>query len=122
MEPIFFVDYAASGPYADIDMSRDEIDGIFLSMHKNIGGANLGILVGKNHIYDLNAHPSFGGGGTVTAVTPKEYHFHDKIEEREYPALLLSVRFGKQLYPFSLKNGSDWIPSIKLIRTSPPES
>ena len=47
---LFFVDYAASGPYADINMERDHIDAIYLSMHKNLGGSNLGLLIGKNRI------------------------------------------------------------------------
>jgi selenocysteine lyase/cysteine desulfurase len=82
-QALFFVDYAASGPYADIDMQRDGIDAIYLSVHKNLGGANIGFLIGRGHIYDLSSNPSFGGGGTVAAVTPWEYHFHASIEERE---------------------------------------
>ncbi len=80
---LFCVDYAACAPYADINMVRDGIDAIFLSIHKNLGGANIGFLVGRRHLYDLNSNPSFGGGGTVAAVTPWEYHFHPSIEERE---------------------------------------
>lgn len=82
-DAIFLCDYAASGPYADINMERDGIDAIFLSLHKNLGGANIGFLVGRPHIYDRGSNPSFGGGGTVAAVTPWEYHFHHSIEERE---------------------------------------
>jgi|GEM_PF-1060203 selenocysteine lyase/cysteine desulfurase len=82
-QALFFVDYAACGPYADIDMQRDGIDAIYLSVHKNLGGANIGFLIGRGHIYDLSSNPSFGGGGTVSAVTPWEYHFHASIEERE---------------------------------------
>ncbi len=82
-QALFFVDYAACGPYADIDMQRDGIDAIYLSIHKNLGGSNLGFLIGRQHIYDKTSNPSFGGGGTVSAVTPWEYHFHASIEERE---------------------------------------
>lgn len=82
-QALFLCDFAASGPYADINMERDGIDAIFLSLHKNLGGANIGFLVGKKHIYDMSVNPSFGGGGTVAAVTPWEYHFHASIEERE---------------------------------------
>ncbi len=80
---LFLVDFAASGPYADIHMERDGIDAVFLSLHKNLGGANVGFLIGRQHIYDRRTNPSFGGGGTVSAVTPWEYHFHAAIEERE---------------------------------------
>lgn len=102
----FFVDYAASGPYADIRMEDHQIDAIFLSMHKNIGGTNLGILVGKSHIYDLSANPSFGGGGTVSAVTPWEYHFHAAIEEREYPGTPAIRQVWQAALSFEIK---DWL-------------
>lgn len=101
-----FADYAASGPYADIDMERDGLDGIFLSMHKNIGGSNLGILVGKNHLYDREVNPSFGGGGTVSAVTPWEYHFHEKIEDREYPGTPAIRQVWQAALSFQLK---EWV-------------
>lgn len=108
---LFFVDYAASGPYADINMMRDHIDAIYLSMHKNIGGSNLGILVGKNDIYDCQANPSFGGGGTVTAVTPWEYHFHEKIEDREYPGTPAIRQVWQAALSFQLK---EWIGVDKI--------
>ncbi|NRA67950.1 MAG: aminotransferase class V-fold PLP-dependent enzyme [Pseudobacteriovorax sp.] len=102
----FFVDYAASGPYADMDMTENQIDALFLSMHKNLGGANLGVLVGKSHIYDLKANPSFGGGGTVSAVTPWDYHFHEKIEEREYPGTPAIRQVWQAALSFETK---DWV-------------
>ena len=105
-DALFFVDYAASGPYADINMERDGIDAIYLSMHKNIGGSNLGILVSKNKIYDQSAHPSFGGGGTVSAVTPWEYHFHEKIEDREYPGTPAIRQVWQAALSFQLK---EWL-------------
>ena len=96
---LFFVDYAASGPYADINMERDNIDAIYLSMHKNLGGSNLGLLIGKNRIYDESINPTFGGGGTVSAVTPWEYHFNTDIEDREYPGTPAISKYGKRPYP-----------------------
>ena len=103
---LFFVDYAASGPYADINMSRDNIDAIYLSMHKNLGGANLGLLIGKNRIYDENINPTFGGGGTVSAVTPWEYHFNKDIEDREYPGTPAIRQVWQAALSFQLK---DWV-------------
>ncbi len=105
-EAYFFVDYAASGPYTKINIDEIGIDGIFLSTHKNIGGVNLGLLVGKNRIYDPSVHPSFGGGGTVTAVTPWEYHFHEKIEEREYPGTPAIRQVWQAALSFQIK---EWI-------------
>lgn len=80
---LLFLDYACSGPYVKIDMADHEIDAIFLSIHKNLGGCNLGLLVFRKSLYDLSCHPSFGGGGTVSAVSPWKYHFVDNIQERE---------------------------------------
>lgn len=103
---LFFVDYAACSPYADINMLRDGIDAIYLSVHKNLGGSNLGFLVGRAHIYDANVHPSFGGGGTVSAVTPWEYHFHDSIEERESAGTLPIRQTWQAALSFQIK---DWL-------------
>ena len=103
---LFFVDYAASGPYEDINMTRDNIDAIYLSMHKNIGGSNLGLLIGKNKIYDMSINPTFGGGGTVSAVTPWEYHFNTDIEDREYPGTPAIRQVWQASLSFQLK---DWI-------------
>lgn len=103
---LFFVDYAACSPYADINMLRDGIDAIYLSVHKNLGGSNLGFLVGRGHIYDANVHPSFGGGGTVAAVTPWEYHFHASIEERESAGTLPIRQTWQAALSFQIK---DWL-------------
>lgn len=101
-----FVDYAACSPYADIDMERDGIDALYLSVHKNLGGANVGFLVGRRHIYDRAVHPSFGGGGTVAAVTPWEYHFHESIEERESAGTQAIRQTWQAALSFEIK---DWI-------------
>ncbi|MBC7661076.1 MAG: aminotransferase class V-fold PLP-dependent enzyme [Chitinophagaceae bacterium] len=103
---LFFVDYAACSPYADINMVRDGIDAIYLSVHKNLGGSNLGFLVGRRHIYDINVHPSFGGGGTVSAVTPWEYYFHDSIEERESAGTPAIRQTWQAALSFQIK---DWL-------------
>jgi selenocysteine lyase/cysteine desulfurase len=105
-EALFFVDYAACSPYADINMKRDGIDAIYLSVHKNLGGSNLGFLVGGRHIYDRSAHPSFGGGGTVAAVTPWEYYFHDSIEERESAGTPAIRQTWQAALSFQIK---DWL-------------
>ena len=112
---LFFVDYAASGPYADINMERDNIDAIYLSMHKNLGGSNLGLLIGKNRIYDESINPTFGGGGTVSAVTPWEYHFNTDIEDREYPGTPAIRQVWQASLSFQLKDwvGLDRIDSIE---------
>ncbi len=105
-DAMFFVDYAACSPYADIDMQRDGIDALYLSVHKNLGGSNLGFLVGRKGIYDGKAHPSFGGGGTVAAVTPWEYYFHESIEERESAGTPAIRQTWQAALSFQIK---DWL-------------
>jgi hypothetical protein len=87
-------------------MIRDDIDAIFLAVHKNLGGANIGFLVGRKHLYDMNSNPSFGGGGTVAAVTPWEYHFHPSIEERESAGTPAIRQIWQAAVSFQIK---DWI-------------
>ncbi len=105
-QALFFVDYAASGPYADINMERDGIDALYLAVHKNLGGSNLGLLIGRQHIYDRSSNPSFGGGGTVSAVTPWEYHFHPSIEEREAAGTPAIRQMWQAALSFQIK---DWL-------------
>lgn len=114
-DALYFLDYAASGPYVEINMIQDNIDAIFLSAHKNIGGSNLGVLIGKNDIYDKTVAPTFGGGGTVQAVTPWAYHFHDDIEEREYSGTPAIRQTWQAALSFELKEwlGIDNIHSIE---------
>ncbi len=85
-------DYAATGPYVEIDMSPplDEdggdpsLDAVFLSPHKFLGGpGSSGVLVFKDHLYRRDLPPTVGGGGTVDYVGYAGHDFIDKIEERE---------------------------------------
>ena len=100
-----FWDYAAAGPYVDIDMSPEgcedeslcKIDAIFLSPHKFIGGPGTpGVLVAKRHLF-RNSVPSFPGGGTVAYVSPNEHRYlTDPVhrEEGGTPAIIESIRAG----------------------------
>jgi selenocysteine lyase/cysteine desulfurase/CRP-like cAMP-binding protein len=101
-----FWDYAAAGPYLDIDMNpqRDGPDGhlaykdgVFLSPHKFIGGPGTpGILVAKRALFS-NEVPTVPGGGTVAFVTLGEHAYLDEIEHREEagtPAIVESIRAG----------------------------
>ncbi|KAK6924236.1 Aminotransferase class V domain [Dillenia turbinata] len=84
-------DFAASGPYVDIDMRSGNIDGydaIFLSSHKFLGGpSSPGILLMGKALYKLSASaPSTCGGGTVKYVngfSEKNTLYLEDIEERE---------------------------------------
>ncbi|XP_022774702.1 uncharacterized protein LOC111316815 [Durio zibethinus] len=84
-------DFAASGPYVEIDMRSGEIDGydaIFLSPHKFLGGpGSPGILLMSNALYQLGSSPpSTCGGGTVNYVNgfnEQDTLYAGDIEERE---------------------------------------
>ena len=108
-----FWDYAAAGPYIDIDMNPqgagpdghlDYKDAVFLSPHKFIGGPGTpGILVAKRALFS-NQVPSVPGGGTVAFVTVGEHAYLGEIEHREEagtPAIVESIRAG---LVFQLKN------------------
>ncbi len=81
-----FFDFAASGPYVQIDMKPgrpDGYDAVFLSPHKFVGGPGTpGLLCFQEHLYHL-ATPSTAGGGTVRFVSRQGHAFVDDIEARE---------------------------------------
>jgi len=85
-------DYAASGPYVEIDMNPpraadggdSSIDAVFLSPHKFLGGpGSSGVLVFNERLYQRDLPPSVAGGGTVDYVSPVDQDFIADIEERE---------------------------------------
>ena len=81
-------DYAAGGPYLDIDMCPDDpearLDAVFLSPHKCIGGpGSCGVLVFDEALYDGDLAPSVGGGGTVLYVSDASHDYTDDVEARE---------------------------------------
>ncbi|KAF8701640.1 hypothetical protein HU200_033479 [Digitaria exilis] len=96
-------DFAASGPYVDIDMRSGQMDGydaVFLSPHKFVGGpGSPGILLMNRALYRLAGHPpSTCGGGTVAYVngfSEEDTVYYDDIEEREdagTPPIVQKVR------------------------------
>ncbi|CAL4993822.1 unnamed protein product [Urochloa decumbens] len=96
-------DFAASGPYVDIDMRSGEMDGydaVFLSPHKFVGGPGTpGILLMNKALYGLAGHPpTTCGGGTVAYVngfSEEDTVYYEDIEEREdagTPAIVQKVR------------------------------
>ncbi|XP_059659751.1 uncharacterized protein LOC132306385 [Cornus florida] len=96
-------DFAASGPYEEIDMRSGEVDGydaIFLSPHKFVGGPGTpGILLMSKILYQLGSSPpSTCGGGTVSFVNgfnEKDTLYYEDVEEREdagTPAIIQKFR------------------------------
>ncbi|KAG5041288.1 hypothetical protein JHK85_013764 [Glycine max] len=84
-------DFAASGPYVEIDVRSGESDGydaVFLSPHKFLGGPDSpGVLLMNKALYLLGSSPpSTCGGGTVTYVNgfnEQDTLYLENIEERE---------------------------------------
>lgn len=85
---VCFVDFACSGPYVEINMHPDEegaqLDAIFLSPHKFLGGpGSPGIAIFNSRLYH-NRAPDVPGGGTVLYTSPWfEHRYIPNIEDRE---------------------------------------
>jgi selenocysteine lyase/cysteine desulfurase len=96
-----FWDFAAAGPYVDIDMhgpdARSYKDAVFLSPHKFIGGPSTpGVLVARRELFK-NKVPDVPGGGTVAYVNPTEHRYWDDPVSREEggtPAIVEAIRAG----------------------------
>ena len=116
-----FWDFAAAGPYVQIDMGpaegdpRTYKDAVFLSPHKFIGGPGTpGVLVVRRALL-TNRVPTVPGGGTVAYVNPTEHRYLENPVEREEggtPAIVESIRAG---LVFQLKEavGADTIAALE---------
>ncbi len=81
---ILALDCAASAPYLPIHMGETQIDAVYLSPHKMIGGpGSCGLLVLNKALYRQDLPPSCCGGGTVRYVTPDSHDFIEDVEARE---------------------------------------
>jgi selenocysteine lyase/cysteine desulfurase len=84
-----FFDFAASAPYAKIDMCLDEqsyFDGVYFSPHKFLGGpGSSGVLIIHQDVYRKDLPPTVGAGGTVDYVSSSEQAYNTDIEAREKP-------------------------------------
>ncbi|MEW9677274.1 aminotransferase class V-fold PLP-dependent enzyme [Lentibacillus sp. L22] len=95
-----FVDFAASAPYAEINMhpenDSEALDAIFFSPHKFLGGpGSSGVLIFNAKLY-ANKVPDHPGGGTVAWTNPwgEKQYFKD-IERREdggTPGIMQAIR------------------------------
>jgi len=99
-----FWDFAAAGPYVDIEMNprcsdhpQAYKDAIFLSPHKFIGGPGTpGVLIVRRELLQ-NSVPDIVGGGTVAYVNSDDHRYlSDPIhrEEGGTPAIVESIRAG----------------------------
>jgi selenocysteine lyase/cysteine desulfurase len=102
-----FFDYAAAGPYVDIDLhpggpggAPDEDarpDAVFLSVHKFLGGPRApGLLIANRRLFS-NRVPAEPGGGTVLYVSPTEHEYVQDTSHRETggtPPIVGSIQAG----------------------------
>ena len=79
-------DYAGGGPYLPIAMAPAadaEIDAIFLSPHKFVGGPGAsGVLIIRNAAVHTT-RPTWPGGGSVSYVSPWGHDYVANLAERE---------------------------------------
>lgn len=98
-----FWDYATAAPYCEINMNAsenaaDQKDGIFLSVHKCMGGpGSPGVLILKKKFINRRACPTTPSGGTVFFVTEQDHRYLSNYHEREEggtPDIIGSIRAG----------------------------
>lgn len=92
-----FVDFACSAPYVDMDMR--ELDAIYFSPHKFLGGPGTpGVLLFNKKLYS-NQVPDHPGGGTVNYSNPwGKHNYIADIEQREdggTPPYLQAIKAAK---------------------------
>jgi selenocysteine lyase/cysteine desulfurase len=94
----FFVDYACSAPYINIDGSF--CDAFFFSPHKFIGGTSTpGLLVGRSCIFS-KSKPFCTGGGCVKKASTTQVIYETDIEKKESagtPNIIGIIKIGKIL-------------------------
>lgn len=102
-----FFDFAAAGPYDDIDMhppgedgrpdAGAALDAVFLSVHKFLGGPRSpGLLVADRRLFS-NRVPVEPGGGTVLYTAPDEHVFLSDTSHRETggtPSIVGTIQAG----------------------------
>jgi selenocysteine lyase/cysteine desulfurase len=97
-----FFDFAAAGPYVDVDMHPagdpgGGLDAVFFSVHKFLGGPRTpGLLVASRKLF-TNRVPAEPGGGTVLYTSPWDHRYLPAIELRETggtPPIVQSIQAG----------------------------
>ncbi|CAB9521136.1 Cysteine desulfurase [Seminavis robusta] len=104
-------DFAAAGPHVVTDLQEHDMDGVYLSPHKFVGGPGTpGVLIARRSLF-TNAVPTVPSGGVINFVQPHHHEYLDDIETREEggtPAIVESIRCGL-VFGLHHKVGGDWI-------------
>ena len=112
-------DFAASAPYVEINMNKDEesyYDAVFISPHKFLGGpGSSGVLIINKRLYNKSLPPTLAGGGTVDYVSSHGYDFIKSVEEREMAGTPGILQIIKAALAIELKDavGIDKIEKIE---------
>ncbi|HMA28910.1 MAG TPA: aminotransferase class V-fold PLP-dependent enzyme [Thermoanaerobaculia bacterium] len=97
-----FFDFAAAGPYVDVDMHPEgdpaaALDAVFFSVHKFLGGPRTpGLLVAHRRLF-TNRVPGEPGGGTVLYTSPWDHRYLGAIESRKTggtPPIVQTIQAG----------------------------
>lgn len=90
-----FLDCACIGPYEKLDLSQ--VDGIFISMHKFVGGTSTpGLLIANKKLFEKKC-PYNPGGGCVKRADTHNIIYEDDIEKKEMggtPNIVGIIRIG----------------------------
>jgi selenocysteine lyase/cysteine desulfurase len=119
-------DYAAVGPYVEIDMHPQEegayIDAIFISPHKFLGGPGTPGLLVINKSLARNKCPFYPSGGTVRYTSDETTIFSTNVETKESggtPNILGCIRCGlvfnlkDRLLPYILQKEEQIVKYVK---------
>ena len=79
---ILVLDGAQSVPHMQVDVKKIDCDFMAFSGHKMLAPFGIGVLYGKKEILD-EMPPLFGGGGTVSGVSPEKIEFVSVPEKFE---------------------------------------
>jgi selenocysteine lyase/cysteine desulfurase len=90
-----FLDCACIGPYEKLDLNQ--VDGIFISMHKFVGGTSTpGLLIATKKLFEKSC-PYNPGGGCVKRADTHNIIYEDDIEKKEMggtPNIVGIIRIG----------------------------
>jgi|694.fasta_scaffold00943_39 selenocysteine lyase/cysteine desulfurase len=96
------VDYACSAPYIKINL--DDLDGVYISMHKFLGGHSTpGLLIANEKLFQKK-NPYTCGGGCVKKSNSTEIIYETDLEKKESAGTPNIVGIIKILYILKLKN------------------